>query len=516
VAVQRLQLANPQPLVQLEYHKYQHLFMEARRLRQCPSGHFWDVTRSPGYCPECRATQIERAYHTFLLRAGRRGGKTRIGALASIEESTVSNTRGWCCAPTYPKLNDYVLPAFFKQMPAAWLEHPKTHWSESELTLSLPNRAMVQFRSLEDPDRGRGPGLHWLWIDEICELALIHWQTIEPTLTDEGGIMFATTTPKGEDWVHENFWEPAERGDPGYWATTFATLDNPHIKAHMVERARLRMTDLMFRQEYLAEIVAFTGAIFGELVPPCIIEGTDEQMREYFPEWPNLDLSRPAISGLDPGADHPFAGVHGVQSPLGLVITGEYLERNKLFSQHAPSIQQMRRGFTTSRIAIDRSQLQARIELQQYGIFAQEAENDVIAGISRISAWMLANNKGNRPRGLVLPRRFCPQLIKQLQAYRWAEANQRKDGQLASREQVYKKNDDLVDALRYMLMLYPHLPALHPVAAVNPRRNLEALPEGVRLEIERERRSRQHDTTDEDGVHADTGSMGMGDFEMTH
>jgi hypothetical protein len=524
MAVARLKLANPQPLVRLEYHKYQHAFMEARRLRVCTRGHEWSALQYPSAatCPHCQTDRVARAYWAFLLRAGRRGGKTRIGALSVIEELAPINQLWWACAPTYPKLNDYVLPAFFKQIPQAWLDHPDTDWSESELSLVLPHRSQCQFRSLEDPDRGRGPGLNGVWIDEICELTLTHWETIEPALADQSGILIATTSPKGPDWVHDTFYVPAEMGQPGFWACAFTTLDNPFIKPEMVARARARMTPLMFRQEYLAEIVTFTGAVYGDMVEACIIEGTDEEMRYYFPEWPMLDPTRADVCGLDPGTEHPFGGVELVASPRGLVCVDEYLEANKVYAIHSAGLKLMRKGFT-GRAGIDRSQAQAQIELTQYGVYTVPAENDVISGINRVSAWMLASaqhvvltdlvQKPKLPAGLVLPRRFCPKLIKQLQAYRWAENSTGKQG--ISRELVFKKNDDLCDALRYGLMTYPVLPTADPEAG-SGKRDLRGLPQDVRLQIERERRSmKTQEPGDEDLVEMDGELVpltGMGDF----
>jgi hypothetical protein len=508
VGIKRLELSNNQPLVQLLYHPYQHAFFEARRLRTCPAGHFWSFLTAGAYCPECLGRHHkhvlvaqpdlpldflgQRAYYTLVPRAGRRGGKTRSGALSVIEELQIPGSLWWACAPSYPKLRDYVLPNFFKQMPTAWLQHPKTDWKETDLTLILPNGSSVQFRSLEDPDRGRGPGLDGLWIDEVCELTLEHWEVISPALADKAGVFLGTTTPKGEDWVHDTFFVPAELREPGYWACSYTTLDNPWMQQPRqrayVERQRRSMTQLMFRQEYLAEIVTFTGAIYGELVTQCIIEGTPAELQFYFPEWPQLDTSRPSITGLDPGTDHPFAGCHLVGSPRGLVAVGEYEERARVFQIHAAHIHRMRRGFDGP-CAIDRSQAQAQLELSQYGLFTSAAENDVIAGINRLSAWMIksAHAPGKYPTGLVLPKSLVPKSIKRLSAYRWAD-NKKSDGQ-TKRELVFKSNDDLPDAYRYGVMTYPHLPEADPVQTPGIR-DLSQLDDKTRLEIERERRSR--------------------------
>lgn len=500
MAVGRIKFANQEPLVTLLHNPYQAAFMADRRRRVCKNHrHQWTYVyngqREDLSCPTCGGVSV-RAFTRYLLRAGRRGGKTRICALAMIEELTIPFAHWWATAPTYRMLEDYVLPAFFSQIPQAWIDHKDTEWSESELTLRLPQRSIAQFRSLENPDSGRGPGLSGLWMDEIALLTRLHWETISPTLTDKRGILIAGTTPRGPDWVHERFYQLAEQGMPGYWATHYSSLHNPFLDPSVIEEARRTMTPLMFQQEYMADIVTFTGAIYGEILGECVIDGTDEEMKAYFPEWPNIDSTRPSVTGLDPGTDHPFAGVHLVASPRGLVAVGEYEQRKKPFAIHAAGIQQMRRGFD-SRIAIDRSQAQAQIELMQYGLYTQTAENDVVAGINRVSAWMLHSAgkfpgptrngiETHLPRGLVLPKSLVPTLIKRLQSYRWDES-EKADGATKPRELVYKKDDDLCDALRYALMVYPELPQSDPVVSTQ-RRDLAGMPDDMRLQIERNRR----------------------------
>lgn len=521
---------NQRPLVTLQHNPYQAAFMAARRLRVCMYGHQWSVLDTPdihktgiAVCPHCSSVG-GRGFRRFLLRAGRRGGKTRIGALAVVEELTIPNVWWWASAPTYRDLEDFVMPAFFAQVPQAWLDDPRTEWSESEYTLVLPNRAMIQFRSLEDADAGRGPGLDGWWIDEICKLTKEHWEVGRPMLSDRRGILIATTTPRGEDWVHEEFYERAEQEHPGYWACSYRTTDNPIFQnpegQEEIAEAKATMSELMFRQEYEADIVTFTGAIYGEYVDRCIIDGTDEEMKYYFDEWPNLDATRPSIGGIDPGTDHPFAFTQLVASPRGLVLIGEYEERQKPFAIHVTNMRAVQRGLI-SRVGIDRSAAQAQIELAQSGFYTVQAEHDVVAGINRVTAWMLKNlavrPTGALPHGLVLPKRYAPKTIKALQKYRWTDSEKR-DGSTKSKELVYKKGDDLPDALRYGLMTYPVLPTADPVLSTG-RRDLSTLPDRMRQEIERLRRSDSQRDRPVRGVFDSGGDdidgdipMGMGDF----
>lgn len=488
----RVRLANPEPFVTLQYNPYQVAFMDARRLRACVNGHQWSVINARGNCPTCDAAPF-RPYRNFLLRAGRRGGKTRIGSLAVVEELSIKDGAiWWASAPTYRDLEDFVVPAVFKQIPQQWIDDKRTQWLESEYTLVLPNRSMLQFRSLEDADTARGPGLDGWWIDEICKLTRHHLEVGRPMLLDRKGILIGTTTPRGKDWVHKDLYLPAERGEPGYWACAYRSSDNPIIDKDELAMARASMTDLMYRQEHEADIVTFAGAIYGDLVDACVIPGTDEEMKTYLPEWPQIDPSRMTIGGLDPGTEHPFAFCHLVATPRGLVCVGEYKAQRAPFGIHAQRIHNIRRG-SQGPIGQDRTQAQAQIELALHGIHTVLAENDHMAGINRVSSWMLASlqsrvaSQAGLPRGLVLPESRCPQLIEELRSYRYTDNPTMSDGAL-KKEHVYKLDDDLADALRYGLMTYPELPQVDP-ARLPDRRDLAALDEKTRSEIMRNRRS---------------------------
>ncbi len=474
----RTRLTNPQPLVQLKYNPYQQAFLQARRWRMCKGlcvgadgeRQTWSMLEHQA-CPKCGQPGM-RPFRRFFLRAGRRGGKTRVGALSAIEEMTVPYSVGWCCAPSFPELEDYVIPAFFSQLPQHWFD--RGEWSEDRLTFIAPNRAMVQFRSLDDPNRGAGPGLDWAWIDESRKIQQLAWQLLRPALTERKGIAFLTSTPDwGEDWCHKDFFVPALEGKPGYWATEYRTVDNPIIDPAEVEDARRSMPPELFRREYEASLEYPTGTIYGNLIDKS--EADDDDIRKWIPEWPRLDPSRQCIAAIDPGTDHPFASVLLVATPFGLVVVKEYEEREGLFIEHARRLKGLYAPLTP-RWGIDRSAAQAAIELAQHGIYAQAADNDVEGGIQRVYSWMALGQ-------LKISKTECPRLIKRLRHYRWAEIAETKRG--VSKPQPFKKDDDLPDALRYAVMLWPELPRDGPALLDPSKRNLALLSPQARAEIER-------------------------------
>lgn len=475
----------------LKFHPYQDAFWKARRLRTCKTclelfltgGMPLEMAQekaefaSPPHhvCPTCKTRGL-RKYHRLLMMSGRRGGKTEAGAIAAVEEACVPNTIGWCCAPTNPKLHRYILPALQRLIPDSWVES----WSSEFNDIRLKNGSLIHLQTLEDPDQGRGQGLHWLWIDEICELSETHWNVIRPSLTEHRGVAFFTSSPRSYDWVWEGFYHKAEEGTPGYWAARYATSENPIISAEELADAKSSMPDTMFRQEYLADFVIYTGAVYGGAVDPQVLR-TPEQIKEIIPEWPRIEPWRQVILGVDTGADHPFGAVKLVSTEKGLVVVGEYLERHRSFIEHANSMKMLANS-VKAKWAINKNERQPMIELAQHGIFCQPSENDVVSGTERVKSWLHMKQLwfvDLQPDG-----RGCPMTIRQMKAYRWAE-DKAKDGSVR-KEKVFKKDDELPDCLRYAVMTWPQLPK--SVVVTDGKRDLSKLPDDMRMIIERMRK----------------------------
>lgn len=438
-------------------------------------------------CPKCYGTGI-RNFDRLTIIAGRRWGKSRVGSIAGVEEATIDNTIGWACAPTNPKLHRYVIPAFQQLIPPEWV----TGWNSDLLDLRLKNGSLIHFQTLEDPDQGRGQGLDWLWIDEVCELTKKHWEVIRPSLAGDT-VAFFTTSPRSFDWVYDELYKPAEDGVAGYWGCHTKTSDsaNPRISPEFLARERAQMSEMMYRQEYEADFVIFTGAVYGGSVEPQILR-TDDAVRDIIPEWPEIAPWRQIIVGIDTGADHPFGGVKLVSTEKGLVVIGEYLERHRSFMEHANSIKMLAKS-PTARYAINKNERQPMIELDQHQVRPiYPAENDVVAGTERVKSWLNAKELWFVD---IPERKFqsCPMTIKQMKSYRWAES-EAKDGS-QRKERVYKKEDELPDCLRYAVMTWPQLPKA--AAPLEEKRDLSKLPEEMQAAIARMRRIDNPDTKPE-------------------
>jgi hypothetical protein len=422
-------------------------------------------------CPYC-SEKGTRQFDRLTIIAGRRFGKTKIGSIAGAQEASIPNSVGWACAPSDPKLMRYVIPAFQELIPKSWVQS----WNAEYKDLRLKNGALIHFQTLEDPDQGRGQGLDWLYIDEVCELTKRHWEVIRPSLAGDT-VAFFTTSPQGYDWVYEELFHPAEEGLPGYWACHAKTSEsaNPKVSADFLAREKAQMSDTMFRQEYEADFVIFTGAVYGTQLEEQIVR-SDDVIKRMIPEWPQIAPWRPVIVGIDTGADHPFGALKLVSTEKGLVVVGEYLDRDKTFVQHANAIRHLAYS-PTAKFAINKNERQPMLELAQHGIICQASENDIVAGTERVKSWLQAKQ-------LWFVEAACPNTFKQMRAYRWAK-NEGKDNQ-KRKEKVFKLNDELPDCLRYALMTWPVLP--QPVVLTDQPRDISNLPEKMQQDIQRMRK----------------------------
>jgi hypothetical protein len=468
----------PLPAPPLYSQQDQLNFLAAKRARickECKSGF-----ESPPHfaCPKCGGKGL-RSFDRLTIITGRRWGKSRFGAIAGVEEATIPNTIGWACAPTNPKLHRYVIPAFQQLIPEEWVDD----WNSEYKDLRLTNGSLIHFQTLEHPDQGRGQGLDWLWIDEVCELTEQHWDVIRPSLGDKLGTAFFTTSPRGYDWVYDKLYTPAQNKVPAYWALHAKTKDNPLFQtpeglAYLASE-KVSMSDTMYRQEYEADFVTFEGAVYGSLVDPQILR-TKEAVQSIIPEWPKIDDWRQVLVGIDTGADHPFGGVKIVSTEKGLVVVAEYLDKDKSYLQHANSLKVLA-GNANTKWGINKNERQGIRELGQHGIWCQPAENDQVSGIERVKSWLIQNQ-------LWFVEERCPKTIQQMKSYRWAPPKT-KDGQLR-KEQVYKLNDELPDCIRYALMTWPMLPTAPPVEEEKPR-DISMLPSEMQATIQRMRKIKE-------------------------
>jgi hypothetical protein len=448
----------------LLYMEQQQRFMRARRMRFCLACRTMGAMDEMGLftCGKCGGASngrwgnltAPRAFKRFLLLAGRGGGKTLVAAHAVREELMIPGALWWVMGATYKLLWDSTFPTLVGLLHPDWI----ARWDAEHAEITLKNGAKVAFRSLEDPERARGPhGVGGMWYDEAAQCPERAWHVGVPMLIKAGGVAIASTTVLGYDWTYEMLERRAlVYKERGYWAARWKTLDNPLFRTNQVmreevEAARRTSTPEFFAQEYESERSNAQGLIYGQRIRENVL-ADDEAVRRFIPEWPAISPQRKVLIGLDEGADHPFGAVLIVVTEQGLVVVAEYLERMKANSQAHDDIW-VKLGLTRwpdKVFAGNKNALQLRLEWGLKGTGVVPAESKQEVGIQRMQSWLITRKL-----------KFAytvPRTIEQCGAYRYAENTKPTTGEKRLVEQVFKLKDELPDAIRYALMAWPELP----------------------------------------------------------
>ena len=203
-----------------------------------------------------------------VVAAGRRGGKTFLSAICLLIEGLktedngfdLSNKEVWYVAPTFQQGKD-VMWQLLKNVG----EPVIAATYENVATCRLINGRTIKIKGADRPDSLRGVGLSFVVLDEYAFMKPEAWDLIiSPTLSEVEGHAMFIGTPEGKNHFYD-LWLAAGREDNEQWQSFhFCSLDNPMIPKREIERARDRMSNQAFRQEYEASFEAAGGGSFSE------------------------------------------------------------------------------------------------------------------------------------------------------------------------------------------------------------------------------------------------------------
>lgn len=146
--------------------------------------------------------------------------------------------------------------------------------NESELTISLPNGAVIWFKTGEKPDNLYGEDVYAAVIDEASRLREDAWHAIRSTLTATKGPIRLIGNVKGrKNWFYK-MCRKAEAGEPGHKFTRITCHDAARagiIDAKEIEQARRDLPELVFKELYEASPSDDVGNPFGvSAIASCV------------------------------------------------------------------------------------------------------------------------------------------------------------------------------------------------------------------------------------------------------
>lgn len=196
------------------------------------------------------------------LAAGRRWGKTKVGAHEIVKRARTPDSMLWWVANTYKNVGRGYREVV-NQLPPSWLAKPAPAYTSTNKILQLKNGTYIEFYSGGNPDALAGEGVDFCIVDEAALIENMVWQQlIRPTLMDKGGEALLISTPRGHNWFWE-IWRMGQDERPGYESWQFPQTANPFIPAEETQAAMEELPQIIFRQEIMAEFLAAGASIFG-------------------------------------------------------------------------------------------------------------------------------------------------------------------------------------------------------------------------------------------------------------
>lgn len=195
------------------------------------------------------------------VRCGRRWGKTVLAETIGANSAANGRRVGWF-VPQYK-----ILAEAFSEL-SDMLDPIITTSSKIDGIINLRGGGRIDFWTLENERAGRSRKYHDVVIDEAAftKPNMLHiWNTsIKPTLLDYVGNAWVFSTPNGVG--DDNFFYKIG-DDPllGFKDFHAPTHTNPHLPAEELVKLEKENHPLVFRQEYLAEFVDWSGVAFFSL-----------------------------------------------------------------------------------------------------------------------------------------------------------------------------------------------------------------------------------------------------------
>ena len=207
-----------------------------------------------------RALPAQKKFHDCQARfkgysGGVGSGKSLALAMEAFSLALENSGRtGLLGAPTYAMLRDATLPALLTALDSGKVDY---ELQRSEMVLKLRScDSTILLRSLDSPERLRGPNLAWFGVDELTYCPEDGWIRLEARLRDPMARKlcgFAVWTPKGFDWVYKRF-----RADPveGYELVEATPFENKFLLSKTpdyYERLKASYDEGFYEQEVLGK-----------------------------------------------------------------------------------------------------------------------------------------------------------------------------------------------------------------------------------------------------------------------
>jgi len=421
---------------------------------------------------------------TRLILGGKRSGKTTFGVVEcawaglgihpylsypepplNIRICTTSLTSG---------IKGIILPMLYDWIPKHAI---KKYWADDHI-LELVNGTLFDLKSYEmDLDKFEGVARHLVWMDEEPPKAIYQSNQLRTIAADlgmgeMGGKLLITCTPLyGMTWLYSDLYDNTEAKPPIVEHCHVTIFENPTLPLAAIEAVK---KDPAMKDNLEA---ALYGRFFSRsgLVYP---EFGDRNLMKPITEIPDDWL---VVMGIDPsGGRHPHGVVFcGLTKSNIWVVFDEVLQTGTIDELVKEIQKRLGKRFPPNLVVMDTSgkakqtisgkSIKDILEAPPYRLYIEDASKDIEAG--RLTMTQLLD-PGKMPDGkLMEPKLYvtenCHNLKREFRNYIWDNWTPKKADKSDPKERPLKKDDHLLDALRYVVML--NIVYRHPKMTYKPK-----------------------------------------------
>lgn len=396
--------------------------------------------------------------------AGNRTGKSTTGAVSVVAamidkhpfwtiETPPSRRLIWCVSLDFTTARRTTIQKVIEYAPTDMV----ARWYEQDKILKFKHGGEIQFRSAEvGREHFQGAEIDCCWMDEEPPEDVFQ-ECMARTVDRRGKILLTMTPLKGMTWVYDRIWMacPENGGEDDRIRVIQSDVhENSHLPKDEVLAWEASMSEEERQMRISGKFISLEGFIWAKE-----IEDSHAILDHPYP----IDTYWRKCRAIDPGARNPAACVWMAVDPAGCIYVYDYFQAaGKATKDFAQEIIKRSGGYPDAwkgMTLIDPSAAQWKIDLLDHGIYCEDADNDVFAGIMRVKGLFHAGKLRIYPH--------CKQLIKDCKRYQWDPASKRgnKDGP----EKPKKRDDHGPDALRYACMALRGVKAVAPHPDANPR-----------------------------------------------
>ena len=251
----------------------------------------------------------------------RRAGKT-VAAVNDLVlralRSTRHNPRYAYCAPFYSQAKS-IAWTYLKDAVREFAVNIR----ESELSVELPNGAVIRLFGADNPDTLRGLYFDGIVLDEFGDFRpKLYGEVILPTISDRQGWLLAIGTPKGKNNAFYSVCKQAKASDDWFFKELKASTSGILPESEL-QLMRDQMTEEQYNQEFE---VSFSASLLGTYYSAQIAQmEREERISTNFDYTPEL----PVYAACDIGITDSTVFWFWQERPDGICVFDMYANNNQ-------------------------------------------------------------------------------------------------------------------------------------------------------------------------------------------